>query len=590
MRLPYPDKQAMLKACLGEIPADLAITNGKIVNVFTGEILDGTVYVFQGFICHVDYDGEALMDVAQVVDAQGSYIIPGLIDSHMHIESSMLTPRNFAKVAVPWGTTTVVTDPHEIANVLGVEGVTYMLEASEDLPMRQFVDIPSCVPAAPAIEKSGGDFTAKTMEQFIGHNRVIGLAEVMDFLAVVHGEQRMTDILDTATKAGLYLQGHAPSLPPRMLSAYLAAGPSTCHESRSGEEALRKLRYGMYVDARESSMTRNIRDIWNGVKDCKFFDHLTLCTDDREADDILKMGHMNDVVNCAISYGMEPVTAIKSVTLNTAREIHMENLGAIAPGFVADMLLVKDLKKIVPHAVYFQGKLVAKEGALVEPVADKTFSVESKNTIQIPDLKVSDFTIPAPVNAGQVRLNVQVYPDHHAPMTQLSQEPFQVENGLVTLNNDPQLKFVAVVNRHGHNRMAISPIRGFGSCCGAIASTVSHDCHNIVVVYEKPEDALIAVQQLKLQGGGMCDVLDGEILATLPLPIGGLLSKLEASDLAKCSTAMKEANRKLGMTAMENPLLRIATLALPVIPEARMTDAGLVHVRTQTVLPLFVED
>ena len=345
MKLQPKDKKQLLKAALGEIPSDLLIKHVQLVNVITGEIYPANVFVYDGMIAHVEYKNlDADLDkAATVVDGQGHYLIPGFLDAHEHIESSMMTPRNFAKAVLPHGTTTVITDPHEIANVWGMEGVRYMHDSGEDLPMRQLIDIPSCVPAVPGLENAGADFLAEQIEELCGLKRVIGLAEVMDFLAVIHGEDRMMDILKVAEDRGLYMQGHAPYVSGRMLSAYLCGGPNTCHETRASDEGLEKLRSAMYVDARDSSITKNVKDIWEGVKQVKFFDHLCFCTDDREADDILNNGHMNDVVRNAIRCGMDPVTAIKSATYNTAREIKIENLGAIAPGFVADMLLVESL-------------------------------------------------------------------------------------------------------------------------------------------------------------------------------------------------------------------------------------------------------
>ena len=327
------NKRELLKAALGEINADLAVTNCRVVNVFTGEIYPAVVYVKDGFISHVEteaLDGPYKAD--NVYDGQGRYLIPGLIDSHMHIESSMMTPRNFAKVAIPHGTTTIIHDPHELANVFGAEAVRYMHDSASDLPMRQLVDIPSCVPAVPGCENAGASFSAAEIRELAALERAVGLAEVMDFYGVMNGDKRMMEILEAASERGLYLQGHAPGLCGRQLSAYLCGGPNTCHETTAGDEALRKLRAGMYVDARESSITKNVEAIWNGVKDIRFFDTLTLCSDDRESDDLLHTGHLNAVARRAIECGMDPVLAIKSATINTAREIGVSRLGAIAPG------------------------------------------------------------------------------------------------------------------------------------------------------------------------------------------------------------------------------------------------------------------
>lgn len=590
MKLQPRNKKQLLKAALGEIPCDLLVKNVQLVNVITGEIYPANVFVYDGMIAHVEYkDLCADLDHAkEVIDAKGSYMIPGLIDAHEHIESSMMTPRNFAKAVIPHGTTTVITDPHEIANVWGLEGVRYMHDSGEDLPMRQLIDIPSCVPAVPGKENAGAEFLAEQIEELCSLKRVIGLAEVMDFLAVIHGEDRMMDILKVAEDRGLYLQGHAPFVSGRMLSAYLCGGPNTCHESRTGEEALEKLRNAMFVDSRDSSITKNVKDIWAGVKDIKFFDFLCLCTDDREADDILHQGHMNDVVRMAIQCGMEPISAIRSATLNTAREIKIENLGAIAPGFVADMLLVDDLRELKPSHVFYDGALVAKDGKLLSVIEDRTYEIEHKNSMHVKPLTVEDFKIKAPQGATSVRVNLMEYKDLLLSSTLLACEELPVVDGYVSLPDDEDLKFVAVVNRHvGHDTIALGLVRGFGTKCGALASTVSHDSHNLTIVFDDAANALIAANELIACGGGMCAVKDQELIHTLKLPLAGLISLKSAEDLAVDNAKMKDANRALGLVDMENPLLRIVTLALPVIPNVKMSDLGLINVLTKEIIPLF---
>lgn len=591
MKIKPKNKKALLKAALGEIESDLLIKNVQLVNVITGEIYPANVFVYDGMIAHVEYRDLSLdTDRAkEVIDAQGKYLIPGFIDAHEHIESSMMTPRNFARCVIPHGTTTVVTDPHEIANVCGMEGVRYMHEASEGLPMRQLIDIPSCVPSVPGLEHAGAVFTAKEVEELSHLDRAIGLAEVMDFLAVIHGEDRMMDILDVMDRQGRYLQGHAPYLSGRMLSAYLCGGPSTCHETRDSSEALEKLRNGMYVDARDSSITKNVKAIWEGVKDVRFLDRLCFCTDDREADDILHNGHMNDVTRAAISYGMDPVAAIKSTTYNTAQEIHIENLGAIAPGYAADMLLVEDLRELKPSHVFFGGKLVAKDGELLESIEEKSYPLEQENTMFVRELSADDFRIKAPVENGTVQVNCMVYKDLLLSSTLLETIQLPVKDGAVLLD-DPDLKYVAVVNRHqGHDTIGLGIVKGFGTNCGALASTVSHDCHNLTVVYDTPENALAAAQALVSCGGGMSAVKDQKLLHVLELPLAGLMSLKPAGELAEDSRKMKQANYELGLTGMENPLLRIVTLALPVIPNVKMSDLGMIDVNRKEIIPTFAE-
>ena len=584
------NRKELIKAALGLVECDLAIKNAQLLNVFTGEVYPATVFVYDGAIAHVEYRNleEGLDKVKNVVDAEGKYLIPGLIDAHMHVESSMLTPRNFAKVSIPSGTTTIVMDPHEIGNVYGVEGVKYMHDSGEGLPQRQFVDIPSCVPAVPECENAGAEFFAKEIEELAELKRVIGLAEVMDYIGVINQEDRMADIIHAAERKGLYLQGHAPFVSGRNLSAYLIGGPVTDHESRTGEEAIEKLRSGMYIDSRESSITHNVKDIWEGVKHCKFFDHYCLCTDDREADDLLHEGHINYVVNAAIKYGMDPVTAIKSATLNTAREINVTDLGAIAPGYVADMLLVEDLSNIHPTHVFFEGKLVAQDGKLLQPIEDKEYEIETRNSVQLKELSLDDFHVDTPVENGKVNVNVMVYPNLELSSTYVEKTEFEVKDGSIVLPDD-DYKFVIVLNRYGKGTIGKGIVKGFGTKKGALASTVSHDSHNLTVVYDNEVDALLVANTLKECGGGMCAAYNGTVLSTLPLPLAGLMSLKSAEELSVVSQKMKQAIVELGLTDMENPLLRIVTLALPVIPEVKMSDLGLVDVLTKKIVPFYAE-
>ena len=590
MRIEPKDKRRLLRTALGKEKSDLLIKNVQLVNVFTGEIYPANVFVCDNTIAHIETkDLTAHIDDAAVVyDGKGEYLIPGLIDAHIHIESSMMTPRNFARAVIPNGTTTVVTDPHEIGNVYGVEGVRYMHDSADGLPMRQYVDIPSCVPSVPGKENAGANFLAEQIEELSSLQRVIGLAEVMDYLAVINGEDRMMDILQVARDKGLYIQGHAPFVFGRDLSAYLCGGPDTCHESRSAEEGIEKLRNGMFVDSRDSSITKNVADIWEGVKHCKYFDHLCFCTDDREADDILHTGHINDVVRIAIRHGMNEIDAIKSCTLNTAREIKAENLGALAPGYIADMLIVKDLKDLTPTAVFYEGKLVAENGKLLVDIEEKEYDLERRNSVYVKELCAEDFRIKAPIQNGTVKVNLMQYENELFSSTDAVCEEIVVKDGYLDISGDCHLKYEAVLNSYeGNDNIALGLVRDFGTDCGALASTVSHDSHNLTIVYDTAENALLAANELKKVGGGMCAVKDGEILHTLALPLAGLISLKKAEELAIDNQKMKEANRALGLTAMENPILRIVTLALPVVPNAKMSDLGLIDVNTKEIIPLF---
>lgn len=581
------NRKALIDAAMGRVENDLKIKNAKIVNVFTGEILNGSVYIKDGFISHVAYDGvdDDLLYKAEH-DACGAYMIPGLIDSHVHIESSMLTPYNFAKLIIPWGTTTVITDPHEIGNVLGKDGVRYMHEVSEDLPMRQFIDIPSSVPSVKGgLEYANAEFYKEDIKELAKLERVIGLAEVMDYLAVINGEEWMMDIIEEALDNNLYLQAHAPGLKGKALSAYLCGGPHSDHETRDSKEAYEKLKYGMHVDARDSSMAKNVVAILEGIKNTKYYDTFSFCTDDRECDDILKYGHMNDVLNNAIAHGLDPVLAIKCATYNAAREAEIKNLGAIAPGYAADILLVEDIAHIDPKCVYVKGELVAKDHELLVDIRHPESAIEKINTVDLKaDLSPEDFIVKAPIANGKVTVNVMVYNEEAVSTTHLEKIEVEVKDHRLILPEG--MMYVAILNRYGRGNMAVHVLKNFGMKHGALGSTVSHDSHNLAIVYDDPNDAYQVAMNIKAAKGGMSAVLKGETIYTLALELAGLMSLKEGKELYLESEKMKEADRILGMR-QENPLLRIATIALPVVPEVKMSDVGCIDVNTKTFISLF---
>ena len=393
------------------------------------------------------------------------------------------------------------------------------------------------------------------------------------------------EIIEAAEEAGLYIQGHAPNVSGRNLSAYLCGGPNTCHETTGSAEALEKLRMGMYVDASESSIIKNVEAVWNGVKDCKFYETLTLCTDDRESDDLLHEGHMNAAVRKAVSSGMDPVAAIKSATINTAREIGVAHLGAIAPGYVADMVLTKDITTLWADAVFYEGRLVAKDGKLVEPIADMDFEIETRNSMNLAPVTLDDVTIKSPVEDGPIGVNIMEYLTKDSGLTIKSAADFDAKNGQIPLGED--MAYVAVLNRYGKGTKGLGIVKNFGLKEGAIASTVSHDSHNLTIVYLDPNDAVVAANELIACGGGMTAVKDGKVLNTLRLEVGGLMTKLDAEELTVEAAKMKEIERGMGLTVPVNPLLRIVTLALPVVPYVKITDLGMVNTEDQTMIPLF---
>lgn len=589
-KIPVPNRRECLKAALGEIPADLAIAHTRYLNLFTGEEYPASVFVHKGFVVHVeteklDVDAE---EASTIIDAKGAYIIPGLIDAHMHVESTMLTPRHFAEAVIPHGTTTVVTDPHEVANVAGEEAVRYMHDAGLDLPMRQYINIPSCVPAVPGLEEAGASFDYTVVDRLANLENVIGLAEVMDFKGVEHGSDRMMDMIEAAERNNLYIQGHIVNQSGRELSAYVMGGPTTDHETRAPGEAINKLRAGMYVDARESSMAHNVQTIWNDVKNLPWRSRLAVCTDDRESADILKKGHVNDVVRLLIKEGMEPIEAIRAATLHVAEEIGVTNLGAVAPGFVADFLLVRDFDTFEPEKVFFGGELVAENGKMTMKIKEKRFDIEKRNTVDVLPITLDAFKLKAPNGQqdGTVTVNVPTYHELNASITYLKVEELPVKNGYIDISHDPDLAFVLTVNRYGKKNQTLGLVRHFGGVEGAVGSTIAHDHHNLMIVFRYPEAGHRVYEALTECGGGISCSGKDALLYTLELPVFGLMSATDCFDTAERAEKMKDVLRSIGLDTL-NPLLRIVTLGLTVIPAFKYSDLGLVDVMDTKLIPIF---
>lgn len=323
-----------------------------------------------------------------------------------------------------------------------------MHDSSQGIPMRQFIFAPSCVPAVPGKENAGAEFLREEIEEIFHMKRVLGLAEVMDFIGVINNDERMVEILEAAEERGLFIQGHVSGLDGRALSAYRCAGPVSNHKSTTSKEIRDKIRVGMYVDARESSMAKNVKDLVEGVKDFRYLDNLTICTDDKEPGDILELGHVNNVIRETVKHGLHPIDAIKSATLNVARGIGIENLGAIAPGYVADLIITESLKDINPKAVFFQGELVAKEGKLIVDIDSKDFEIERRNTLYVEDLNLEDFKVKAPIDNGKVKVNIIKYRDLTLSPTELETVELKVKDGYLDISPDEDLKFAMVINRH----------------------------------------------------------------------------------------------------------------------------------------------
>lgn len=570
------DTTRLTQAAIGKVACDLSINNIKLVNVFTGEIYPADVDIIDGVIARVRMHGEECYPAPkQKVDGHGYYLLPGFIDVHMHVESTMMIPENFGKAAVVWGTTTAVTDPHEIANVSGVEGVEFMLRNAKESPLRILTLAPSCVPAVPSVESAGAAFFSEEVKELLKHDDVIGIAEVMDYLGVINDDPRMHNIIQEGKKVDGFIQGHAPYVTGNNLCAYLCGGPVSDHEVRDADELSEKLRMGMHVNIKSSSLSDTVQEFLKGVKNVPIHDLVSLCTDDVHAYDLLTTGHINHIVNECIKGGLDPIDVIRFGTINAARELHFEDCGAIAPGYVADLQLVSNLNfDKRPLQVYVAGKLVSENGKLINDTPRPPFYIE--NTVNIPQVTSPDvFTIPSK-NNEEKHLVFSAARTNMKPGQPLVYENFPAYNGKVVIPDLDKYQFLSVVNRHGSGDITTVVCSDFHLMHGCIASTISHDSHNMTIVYRHSKDAYVAAKELERIGGGMCFVENGKVEFSLPLPVAGLMSELPAWEIAE---EIRNMDRWIEYASdnLSPMLLAIAILALPVRPGVIITDKGIIR-------------
>lgn len=589
MIIQCPDRKKLRDAAMGFIPCDRILFNANILNVVTGTIHRGEVWIVDGFIAHVHYhdDPGCVGQAREQIDLHGQTLIPGLIDAHVHIESSMLTPRRFAEAVLVHGTTTVITDPHEIANVYGMEGITYMHDAALELPLRVLVDVPSSVPSVPGLENAGAMLDAHDVEEAFDLPQVLGLAEVMDSVGLVHGESRVTSIVEAAHHRQRLIQGHAPMVSGQALSAYRLMGPLSDHEATTAAEALEKIQAGLIIYARHSSISPDLPEMAKLITSLTYKDRVCLCTDDMEAEDMVHRGHLDDAINTLVHHGVTVIDAIRMATLHSAQAIHEPWLGAIAPGCVADLVVLHSLEPLKVDQVFVGGASIVRDGQLAIPIPSRHWPLEHRNSMHLKSLTEADFSIQPPILDGTLQVNVMAYDSLTALTTHVDVQAIPVSKGRLRFE-DPTMHYVAVINRYGKGTQAVHVVKDTGLLRGAFASTVSHDSHNLVVVYRDPAEALLAAQTVIAQHGGMAAVENHHLMSALPLPVGGLMADIPAETMAHLAQSMKTALRQLGITEPENPLLRMAMIALPVIPRLKMTDLGCVDTETQTIIPLFI--
>lgn len=578
--------EELIKASQGYIENDTVFENIKILNVFTKEWISAHVYIYKKWISHVEYDvDKPLMNSKNIINGKDFFLCPAFVDAHTHVESSLLTPVNYAKLVIPHGTLTILEDAHEIANVAGEKGLQYMLSSAKNLPMRQLLTVPSCVPSVPNYENSGAIFDYKIFENFLDEENVIGLGEVMDYEGVINNDERIVKILETARRKNCYIQGHAPLLTGNRLSAYLCASIKSDHEARQVEEVVEKYRQGMWIDIRDANTNHNMTKIIQALKKIGNYERVSFSSDDRRSDVIQKKGHIDGIIRHAYSCGMPLTEAYISASYRPCLEANINNLGAVAPGYVADLNVLDDIESVNIKSVYFEGQCVSKDGKLVSMLSVDSSGNDLRDTIHVSVFDEEKFKIFS--KKKKEIINVVEFESYSSSITNLKQIEFPIQNKQVDISSQKDCMYVAVINRYKKDTYTIGVVKNFGINHGAIASTVGHDSHNITIVYDNPANAVLALQQLIRQKGGFCAIEDGNVIATLELPIAGLMSDKPINIVIDKITKMNEANVQLGNTYIDNPISRITILSLLVCPYVKISDKGIVLTEEKAYVSLF---
>lgn len=571
---PNTTAEKIIKSAKGEIPADLVIKNARLVNVLSEEIYETDIAVTDGIIAGMakNYKGK------EEIDVKGAYVSPSFIDGHVHLESSMLMPSEFAKLVVPSGTTTVIADPHEISNVMGLQGISFMREASKNLPLDVYMTLPSCVPAT-NLETSGVDLNSYDLALLIDAPWVLGIAEMMNFPGVINCDSSVLSKIRLGLDKKKRVDGHAPHLSGKDLCAYAASGVCSDHECTTVEEAVEKLRLGMHVMIREATGARDLEPLIPVLKKyntrkCMFV------TDDRHPKHLTK--HISRMVKKAVKEGIDPIKAIQCATLNTAEYFGLKNLGAIAPGYRADMLVLKDLENFEPEMVFKNGILTAREGKMLVDT-DSIKAPALRGSVNIKYLYREDLQIKAATDTVKT---INVIPKQL--ITKRSDEKIIVKDGLALPDIQNDILKIAVVERHkATGNIGLGFVKGFGLKSGAIASTVAHDSHNMIVIGTNDDDMYYAAVELVKSQGGKIIVENGQTLAHLKLPVAGLISDKNAEEVQQDIAKLEQAAQKIGCK-IDDPFMSMAFLSLSVIPELKITDKGLIDVNKFEVTELFV--
>ena len=625
--------KTMIDTAARRVKADVVLTNCRVFNVFTNELENAEVAIKDGYIAGV---GKTLAvsgityEGAEEIDLDGDIVCPGLIDGHIHIESSMMTPDEFARAVVPHGTTAVITDPHEIGNVAGTDGIGFMLECSENLPLDVFFMLPSCVPATP-LDESGAELDAKALSGFYANPRVLGLAELMNSYGTIRNDESILEKIADAKANGRIIDGHAPGLSGAELNAYIVAGVSSDHECSTANEAIEKMKRGQWIMIREGTAAHNLKALLP-LFGRKYYERCMLVTDDKHPGDLNSLGHIDYIIREAVKYGENAMNAVKMATYNPARYFGLTDMGAVAPGYRADIITVGSLENFVVRKVFKGGKLVAENGKMTDEDirgSEKTgddgaagsrgvAGLEEKygrvfHSFNLDELMPEDFAIKergyskrviglvkgelltreliVPISTGvpddeerEEGSCAGTDPENGQASDGICGKPHNTEAyGVETARDIIKL---AVVERHrntGH--IGLGYIYGYGLKCGAIASSIAHDSHNLIIAGTNDEDIALAANTVRKNEGGLAVVLDGKVVGELALPIGGIMCDESIEKLEKTLEELKAVSRRMGVPEGIDPFMTLGFVSLPVIPEIRLTTNGLVNVLTQEYVP-----
>lgn len=571
-----------IQTASGRKKAELVLKNGWVVNVFTEELERADVAIAGGMIVGLgNYEGE------QTVDVSGSFICPGFLDGHIHLESSMIIPAEFERAVLPHGTTGVVTDPHELANVAGTQGIEYILAATADLRMDVFVMLPSCVPAA-GLDESGAVLAAGQLEPFYRHERVLGLAELMNSYGTVQGDESIMKKILAADGAGKIINGHAPGLQGKQLNAYVAAGVGDDHECSGAEEALAKLERGQWIMIREGTAAKNLEAL---ISLCRapYYQRCMFVTDDRHPGELIKMGHMDYIIRKAISLGADPIQAIKMATLNPAQYFRLAKRGAVAPGYRADLVVLSDLEQVTVTQVYKDGKLAADQCGVTETKGQERTESEKAlypriyQSFHLPEVTKEQLQV---VPQGNLVRVICLTP-YGLLTTERTIAWTEIPGYAPGVDVNQDVVKIAVLERHhdtGH--IGLGFLGGYGLKAGAVAASIAHDSHNLMIAGTNDTDMVLAANTVRRNQGGLAVVRDGKVLGELPLPVAGLMSLEPAGEVGNKLDGLKAITRELGIPEAIDPFMTLAFTSLPVIPKLRLNTCGLIDTEKQEVIPV----